>query len=125
MENAKKKKAFITGITGQDGSYLADLLVSKGYDVHGLVRRASTFNRDRIAHLYKDAQNPHHIFFFFRTDIDGSTKTDFTSAAIRKLIKKSWIMSWRSSRNFLKKNKHVFVDKVDEDYKMLLTQKND
>jgi len=50
------KKAFVTGITGQDGSYLAELLLKKGYEVHGLVRRASTFNRERIDHLYKDFQ---------------------------------------------------------------------
>ncbi len=48
------KKALITGITGQDGSYLAELLLSKGYEVHGIIRRASTFNTDRIDHLYKD-----------------------------------------------------------------------
>lgn len=48
------KKALITGITGQDGSYLAELLISKGYEVHGLIRRASTFNTDRIDHLYQD-----------------------------------------------------------------------
>jgi GDPmannose 4,6-dehydratase len=48
------KKALITGITGQDGSYLAELLLSKGYEVHGLIRRASTFNTRRIDHLYKD-----------------------------------------------------------------------
>ena len=45
------KKALITGITGQDGSYLAELLLSKGYEVHGIVRRSSTFNRERIEHL--------------------------------------------------------------------------
>ena len=48
------KKAFITGITGQDGSYLAELLLSKGYEVHGIIRRASTFNTGRIDHIYKD-----------------------------------------------------------------------
>ncbi len=48
------KKALITGITGQDGSYLAELLLDKGYQVHGLIRRASTFNTGRIDHLYKD-----------------------------------------------------------------------
>ncbi len=50
-------KAFITGVTGQDGSYLAELLLSKGYEVHGLIRRASTFNTKRIDHIYRD---PHH-----------------------------------------------------------------
>jgi GDPmannose 4,6-dehydratase len=57
------KKALITGITGQDGSYLADLLIEKGYEVHGIIRRASSFNTSRIDHLYQD---PHihgvHLF---------------------------------------------------------------
>ena len=55
-----KKVAFITGVTGQDGSYLAELLFSKGYEVHGLIRRASTFNTSRIDHIYEDPhdQNP-------------------------------------------------------------------
>ena len=48
------KRALITGITGQDGSYLAEFLLNKGYDVHGLIRRASTFNTDRIEHIYRD-----------------------------------------------------------------------
>jgi GDPmannose 4,6-dehydratase len=48
------KRALITGITGQDGSYLAELLLAKGYEVHGIIRRASTFNTDRIDHLYQD-----------------------------------------------------------------------
>ncbi|MFW6414617.1 MAG: GDP-mannose 4,6-dehydratase [Verrucomicrobiota bacterium] len=48
------KKAFITGITGQDGSYLAEFLLNKGYEVHGMIRRASVFNTQRIEHLYKD-----------------------------------------------------------------------
>ena len=55
---AKKKVALITGITGQDGSYLAELLLSKGYEVHGLVRRSSLFTTDRIDHLYQDPHNP-------------------------------------------------------------------
>ena len=52
------KKALITGITGQDGSYLAEFLLSKGYEVHGIIRRASTFNTQRIDHIYKD---PHVV----------------------------------------------------------------
>jgi len=52
------KKAIITGITGQDGSYLAELLLKKGYEVHGIVRRASTFNRGRIDHLFSDLWHP-------------------------------------------------------------------
>lgn len=54
QKNLFMKKAFITGITGQDGSYLAELLLGKGYEVHGLIRRASTFNTGRIDHIYKD-----------------------------------------------------------------------
>ncbi|MEM2839590.1 MAG: GDP-mannose 4,6-dehydratase [Thermoplasmata archaeon] len=52
------KKALITGITGQDGSYLAELLISKGYEVHGIIRRASTFNTTRINHLFVDPHEP-------------------------------------------------------------------
>jgi GDPmannose 4,6-dehydratase len=51
-------RAFITGITGQDGSYLAEFLLQKGYEVYGLIRRSSSFNTDRIEHLYKDPHNP-------------------------------------------------------------------
>ncbi|MBU4374702.1 MAG: GDP-mannose 4,6-dehydratase [Euryarchaeota archaeon] len=52
--NSISKKALITGITGQDGSYLAEFLLQKGYEVHGIIRRASTFNTERVDHLYKD-----------------------------------------------------------------------
>lgn len=52
------KRAFITGITGQDGSYLAELLLGKGYHVHGLVRRSSSFSTQRIDHLYTDRHEP-------------------------------------------------------------------
>ncbi|MFN7658102.1 MAG: GDP-mannose 4,6-dehydratase, partial [Dolichospermum sp.] len=48
------KRALITGITGQDGSYLTELLLEKGYEVHGIIRRTSTFNTDRIDHMYED-----------------------------------------------------------------------
>ena len=81
------KKALITGITGQDGSYLAELLLSKGYEVHGIIRRASTFNTQRIDHLYRD---PHsngekvHLYLHYGdlantgnlTDIIYSVKPD-------------------------------------------------
>ncbi len=65
------KKAFITGVTGQDGSYLAELLLSKGYEVHGLIRRASTFNRERIEHLHKyheDQDEGLHLHYGDMTD---------------------------------------------------------
>ncbi|MCK4982304.1 MAG: GDP-mannose 4,6-dehydratase, partial [Victivallaceae bacterium] len=57
------KKALITGITGQDGSYLAELLLAKGYEVHGIIRRASSFNTHRVDHLYKD-QHEDNVKFF-------------------------------------------------------------
>jgi GDPmannose 4,6-dehydratase len=60
------KRALITGITGQDGSYLAEFLLSKDYEVHGLIRRASTFNTERISHLYQDPHTPQaHLFLHY------------------------------------------------------------
>ncbi|MCX8038848.1 MAG: GDP-mannose 4,6-dehydratase [Candidatus Sumerlaeia bacterium] len=67
------KKALITGITGQDGSYLAELLLDKGYEVHGIVRRASTFNTGRIEHLYKDPHVNDVRLFLHYGDLSDST----------------------------------------------------
>lgn len=73
MNTQSPKRALITGITGQDGSYLAELLLSKGYEVHGIIRRASTFNTSRIDHLYSD---PHlsgtRLFLHYGDLSDGS-----------------------------------------------------
>jgi len=66
------KKALITGITGQDGSYLAELLLAKGYEVHGLVRRSSTFNTRRIDHLYVDPHEAGARFFLHYGDLSDS-----------------------------------------------------
>ncbi len=67
------EKALIIGITGQDGSYLAELLIQKGYEVHGLIRRASTFNTDRIDHLYQDPHEKDVRLFLHYGDLsDGS-----------------------------------------------------
>jgi len=66
------KKALITGITGQDGSYLAELLLEKGYKVHGLIRRSSTFNTDRIDHIYSDPHDPKAKLFLHYGDITDS-----------------------------------------------------
>ena len=67
------KRALITGITGQDGSYLAELLLAKGYEVHGLIRRASTFNTHRIDHLYRDPHDPENRLHLHYADMtDGS-----------------------------------------------------
>ena len=67
------KKALITGITGQDGSYLAELLLSKDYEVHGIIRRASTFNTERIDHLYQDPHINGVRLFLHYGDISDST----------------------------------------------------
>lgn len=67
------KKAFITGITGQDGSYLAELLLSKGYEVHGLIRRASTFNTRRIDHIYQDKHNGEKVRLYLHYGDMSST----------------------------------------------------
>lgn len=67
------KRAIITGITGQDGSYLVELLLGKGYEVHGIVRRASTFGTDRIDHLYKDPHDPSAKIFLHYGDLSDGT----------------------------------------------------
>jgi len=68
----KSKVALVTGVTGQDGSYLAELLLSKGYEVHGLIRRSSTFNTSRIDHIYEDPHEPNPKLFLHYGDlIDG------------------------------------------------------
>ena len=66
------KKALITGLTGQDGSYLAEFLLSKGYEVHGIIRRASTFNTKRIDHIVVEHHDPSARFFFYYGDLSDS-----------------------------------------------------
>jgi len=68
-----KKKALITGITGQDGAYLAEFLLAKDYEVHGIKRRASLFNTDRIDHLYQDPHQPDRRFILHYGDLTDST----------------------------------------------------
>ncbi len=77
-----KQKALITGITGQDGSYLAEFLLSKGYEVHGIIRRASNFNTQRIEHIYQDPHVKNRLLFLHYGDV-----TDFgaLSALIHQL----------------------------------------
>jgi GDPmannose 4,6-dehydratase len=72
-DNRAVKKALVTGITGQDGSYLAELLLAKGYEVHGIIRRASTFNTGRIDHLYQDPHINGVRLFLHYGDIADST----------------------------------------------------
>lgn len=73
MPGTQRRRALVTGITGQDGSYLAELLLEKGYEVHGLIRRSSTFNTDRIEHLYTDPHEDDPRLILHYADVsDGS-----------------------------------------------------
>ena len=74
------KKALITGVTGQDGSYLAELLLDKGYEVHGIKRRASSLNTQRIDHIFEDPHNENPNFFLHYGDLtDASNLTRIIS----------------------------------------------
>jgi GDPmannose 4,6-dehydratase len=73
QRNYIKQRALVTGITGQDGSYLAELLLSKGYEVHGIIRRSSSFNTDRIDHIYKDPHQPDCRLFLHYGDLSDGT----------------------------------------------------
>ena len=73
MEGAARKVALITGVTGQDGAYLAELLLAKGYVVHGLKRRSSSFNTGRVDHLYHDPHGQGVMFFLHFGDLTDAT----------------------------------------------------
>ena len=77
------KKALITGITGQDGSYLAELLLSKGYEVHGVVRRASTFNTHRLDHIYQDPHLPGARLFMHYGDLNDASSLNMILKKVR------------------------------------------
>ena len=74
MAESTKKKALITGITGQDGSYLAEFLLGKGYEVHGVIRRSSTFNTQRLEHLYVDFHQKDARLFLHYGDLSDSSR---------------------------------------------------
>lgn len=74
VKASERKRALITGITGQDGSYLAELLLGKGYEVHGIIRRASTFNTKRIDHLYEDPHEADPRLFLHYGDLTDGTR---------------------------------------------------
>jgi len=76
------KRALITGITGQDGSYLAELLLGKGYEVHGIIRRSSTFNTRRIDHIHQDLHDPNTRLFLHYGDLSS---TEWLMDRIRQL----------------------------------------
>jgi GDPmannose 4,6-dehydratase len=73
MTDSAPKRALITGVTGQDGAYLAELLLDKGYIVHGIKRRSSSFNTGRIEHLYEDPHVEHPRFFLHHGDLTDAT----------------------------------------------------
>src|SRR6185503_8654172 len=70
---SSRRRALITGITGQDGSYLAELLLEKGYDVHGVIRRSSSFNTGRIDHLYRDPRDPENRLHLHYGDLNDAS----------------------------------------------------
>src|ERR671923_547708 len=78
-QSGERKKALVTGFTGQDGSYLSELLLDKGYEVHGIVRRSSSFNTNRIDHLYRDPHEEDVRIFTHYGDLSDSV-------ALTKLI---------------------------------------
>lgn len=82
MSQTHQKKALITGITGQDGSYLAELLLSKGYEVHGIVRRSSSFNTSRIDHLYQDPHLERTRLFLHYGDLSDSSRLTTLLSAV-------------------------------------------
>jgi len=74
MSETTVKRAIITGITGQDGSYLAELLLSKGYEVHGFIRRSSSFNTSRIDHIYEEPHIPNHRLILHFADLTDASR---------------------------------------------------
>lgn len=79
----ERKRALITGITGQDGSYLAELLLSKGYEVHGIIRRSSSFNTSRIDHVYRDRHETGANLFLHYGDLSDSTNLFHIISSVR------------------------------------------
>ena len=77
------RRALISGITGQDGSYLAELLLAKGYEVHGIIRRTSTFNTDRLDHIYEDPHEPHAALHLHYGDLANGTRLSRLVSEIR------------------------------------------
>ena len=87
----KKKSALITGVTGQDGSYLAEFLLGKGYEVHGLKRRSSSFNTSRIDHIYEDPHIEDARFFMHYGDVTDSTNMIRLIQSIRPNEYTTWL----------------------------------
>src|SRR5947209_20215183 len=73
MSEANRKRALITGVTGQDGSYLAELLLEKGYEVHGIIRRSSSFNTARLDSIYQDPHERDRRFILHYGDLNDAS----------------------------------------------------
>ena len=104
-----KRKALITGVTGQDGSYLAELLLSKGYEVHGTVRRSSSFNTGRIDHLYRDPHDADVSFFLHFVDMNDPLSGESRSAVLDALTLGSAPLSAFLARNAGAAERSLFV----------------
>ena len=123
------KKALITGITGQDGSYLAELLLEKGYKVHGIKRRSSSFNTQRVDHIYQDPQTDHVRFNLRYGDLTDSSnltriirdiepdeiKPDGTP---RKLLDSSKLteLGWNNSRTLTAGIKETYAEFLKQEW---------
>ena len=86
-----KRKALITGITGQDGAYLAEFLVGKGYEVHGVKRRTSLFNTDRVDHLYQDPHESGTRMFLHHVDMTDSRVSLILSSKSVRMRSTTWL----------------------------------
>lgn len=88
-----RKSALITGVTGQDGSYLAELLLGKGYEVHGVVRRTSQFNTDRIEHLRDYRQGPDPRFFLHYGDLADNSGLRRLLSSTKPTRSTTWLLN--------------------------------
>ena len=122
MSNHKKKVALITGVTGQDGSYLAEFLLNKGYEVHGIKRRSSSLNTSRIDHLYQDPHDSDQRFILHYGDLTDSTNITKVINKASNLIKKNGklileIGCYQRNEVVKKlKNKNFYINKIVKDY---------
>ena len=91
------KKALITGVTGQDGSYLAEFLLDKGYEVHGIKRRSSLFNTQRVDHIYEDPHVEHQRFILHYGDLTDSSNLTRIVQQVSPMRSTTWARkaTWR------------------------------
>ena len=92
------KRALITGITGQDGSYLAEFLMQKGYEVHGIKRRSSSFNTDRVNSIYEDRHESDTRFFLHYGDLTDGSSLILLSERAQLASRRKWFVTTPSYR---------------------------